>query len=147
MPEMSIYSNGKGFETVHNFNEDVNTFSVTDSLLILNQNKSNLRFPINDVSKISIRDGNKFWTGAGIGASIGFILGFIGGGFFHLGGQAVFNLQYGLLVGSIAAVPFGLVGGWIGAFFPNYENSSLFKSNESKYKAVIRIFRKNRITD
>jgi hypothetical protein len=99
----------------------VNLFGLNDSSLrVLNKNVSH-KMLIDSIKSITFY-GRGFWKGAYIGGGIGMVLGLIVGGSSNIsftgdGGSSKYDLGRGIGAGALLAIPFGLIGGGLGALF------------------------------
>lgn len=146
LPETKIYQKVNNKEKIYKFDEDANRFILRDTLLIADTNVYKYKVSLNDISKISFRNGTHFWgAAAGVGA-FGFILGFFTGAYFNFGdGTPKFNFTNGLAGGVLFAIPAALIGGLFGLLSPHYDEYNVYNAKESRYNRLIKIFRQNRL--
>jgi hypothetical protein len=145
LPELKIYQQEKGKTVIYEFDKDKNKFMLSDSFLTADPKIYNYRVELNDVNKISVRNGTHFWEVAAWGAGLGFVLGFLFGGYFTLHEPVEFHIEGALLGGLVVAIPFGLLAGLFGSLSPNYDNYDLNKINSNKEKYLLSVFKKHKV--
>lgn len=145
LPELKIYDNMKKKDRYIHFAEKNNSFLLKESLLVADTNKFSYSVNIENIHKISFRNGSNFWGGAAIGAAIGGVIGFFFGGYFTVDGPVKFKLGTALVGIAALSIPFGAAGGLIGLLSPRFEEYIL-TGNDAKIKhsKLLRIFKKNK---
>ncbi len=148
LPKIIIYEkkNNYGCEKY-----DSNKFILNDSVLIADPVLYNYRININDINKISFRNGTHFWSGAAFGAIAGFAIGFaIFNRSFNFGGGGSdeFHFDSAIWGGIITSIPFGLIGGLFGLLSPKYDDYDISKiSKENKYRYLKNVFREKSVEE
>jgi hypothetical protein len=143
LPQLRIYQKEKGNEVVYTFDNSLNKFTLTSNFLISDTNRYKYRANINDINKVSFRNGSHVWGAAGVTGAAGFVLGFLFWGFFQLDGPPKFTFSHAVLGGAVISVPFALVGGLIGLIIPKYDYYSIINTkNTQKYELLKRLFKK-----
>lgn len=148
LPKMMIKQKEKGKEVFYNFERNLNKFTLTSDMLIIDTLRYNYSVELSGIKQVHFANGSAFWNVAGITGAVGFGLGFLVGGFFTLNesGSTVFRLDTGFLLGSVAAVPFALIGGLFGALSDNYDSYDLSKiQKEKRYEYLKKLFTKYRV--
>jgi len=150
LPELIIHQKKHGKMEMYNFNEyDKTKFLLNDSVLKADPRMYNYSVKIKDINKISFRNGNHFWTGAGIGGGIGVLLGvWFWGNFSVCGASSHFSFNEKVLGAAlVTSLPFALVGGLLGLIAPKYDIYKVQKvSGNNKTKYLKRIFNKHSVT-
>jgi hypothetical protein len=59
LPELKIYQQEKGKTVIYEFDKDKNKFMLSDSFLTADPKIYNYRVELNDVNKISVRNGTR----------------------------------------------------------------------------------------
>jgi len=144
LPEIRIKQKEKGKVVTYEFDNTLNKFTVTPAFLLPDTNIYTYKVKLTDINSIAFKNGTNVWSVAGVTGAVGFVLGFITGGFFTLDGPAKFKFNTALAGGLIFAVPFALVGGVVGLLIPRYEDYDIKKIPvKQKYEALKRIFLKH----
>jgi hypothetical protein len=128
LPVLKITQLEKGKNIVRKFENSPNMFFLKGSLLVADPKKYDYSVDVNNVKKIAIYKGTSFWQGAGIGAAIGFVGGFIFGAFImgeYGGGSKKGGVDGGMMFGFMGVVPAAIIGGVAGLFIPRYCEYSL----------------------
>src|SRR3990172_8515608 len=112
LPGLDIHEKKK----IYSFEKyEYNKFILNDSVLTADPVLYNYRININDINKISFRNGTHFWSGAAVGAGIGFLCSILFWGNFTMHGTKEFSINTSVIGASIiTAIPFGLIGGLFG---------------------------------
>jgi hypothetical protein len=146
LPELKIYQIEKKKDVAYAFDNDRNKILLNDSFLTADPRRYNYSVKLNDITKISVRNGTHFWDVAAWGAGIGFIFGFFTGGYFTMHGEPKdFHIEGALVGGAIVAIPLGLLGGLIGLLIPDYDVYDLNKINSDKEKYLLDVFKKHKL--
>jgi len=128
--------------------KDVEMFSLSDSTVKTVKDENVKTVTIEEISSIKF-NARGFGKGALIGGGIGFVTGFLIGsdGGINLGsdgGSSEFSFGAGIGTGVIPAIPFGLIGGGLGALFASdqyFDLSNLdFKKKRSKILILMKEF-------
>src|SRR5438552_8068720 len=123
LPQLYIYQKTNGKKITYSFDEnESNMFTVTDSLLKADPKIYNFKVNLSDITKISIKNGTRFWKGVLWGGIVGFAVGAIlVGSLRGSDGPSNFHIEAALLGGVVLAIPVGLIGGLFGLLKPNYD--------------------------
>jgi hypothetical protein len=127
LPQLEIIRVIDNMIVANDFNRfDKNKFYLSYSHLTADKNYYNYNVYLKDIRKLSFRNGTHFWTGAGISAGAGFLIGFVafgnGTNFSESTGPKPFDLGKGIFGGIICGIPTALIGGLIGLIFPKYDH-------------------------
>ena len=145
LSEMKIKQQESGKVVTYMFDNSLNKFTITPLHLLPDTNKYTYKVDLKDIESVSMRNGTQLWKVAGIVGSVGFVLGFLAGGFFDLHSSPTFHVDQAFGLGALTAVPFALIGGIIGALSPAYDEYTFTgMANKQKYDALMRIFTKYR---
>ena len=145
LPEMKIKQQESGKVVTYMFDNSLNKFTLTPLHLLPDTNKYTYKVDLKDIESVSMRNGTQLWKIAGIVGSVGFVLGFLAGGFFDLHSSPTFHVDQAFGLGALTTVPFALIGGIIGALSPAFDEYSFTgNTDKQKYDALMRIFTKYR---
>lgn len=143
LPQMWLYQKEKRKVVSYYLDNSPNKITLTPNSLILDTNRYNFKANINDINKISFRNGSHVWGAAGVTGAVGFALGFLFWGYFQLDGPVKFTFSHAIVGGAVISVPFALVGGLIGLLIPKYDDYSMINiSDNQKYDTFKRLFKK-----
>ena len=144
MPELKITQTENDKLITYNFDNDINRFTLNGNTLRADTVKYRYNVSIQDILSVSIRSGNHFWKGAGIGAAIGFIAGvMLWGNFSMEGSSSDFSVNNAVMGGVITALPIGLIFGLLGSLSPTYEDFIFYnKDLTAKRRDILNAFRK-----
>ncbi|MEO8514107.1 MAG: hypothetical protein ABI543_11135 [Ignavibacteria bacterium] len=146
LPEMRIKQKEKGKIITYLFENRLNKFTLTPTALLPDTNRYNYKVKLSDINLISFHDGALWWPVARTSGIVGFVLGFVAGGFFSWDAHPRFNLGRAFYGAVLFTVPFALLGGVIGLLLPNYEEYDINKLNVSqKYDILKKLFIKYRL--
>ena len=151
LPKLKIYNNKTEYYSFEKY--DYTRFFISNNFLKADPQKYEYRIKINEINMLALRDGTAFWPFAAVGASIGFLGGFLLGGFIpgiidiSKQSNTKFHYDSALLMGLLISVPFGLVGGLIGLLAPTYHYYDINKI-PANYKAnyLKEVLKKKKIT-
>ncbi|MGH2575753.1 MAG: hypothetical protein ACRDFC_08665 [Ignavibacteria bacterium] len=97
---------------------------------------------VRKIKNIKFDNGNHLWTGAGIGAAVGFIGGIVLYETFKGKKKTLFTKDATFDIGVLITVPCALIGGLLGTLFRNVDNYDLSKMNANdKVKEIKYIIR------
>lgn len=143
LPEMRIKQVEKGKIVTYDFDNSLNKFILTPSMLLPDTNKYKYKVKLADVKQVQFRTGSNFWNVAGIVGSVGFVLGFFAWGYFDFNDRPDFHINQAVMGGFVTAIPFALIGGIFGALSSNYEDYEFPGMNDKqKYSALLKVFKK-----
>ena len=145
LPELKIYHTNKGESTVYIFKDNRNKLYLTNSTLFADPEKDSYSVNLNQITKISFRNGTYFRKNAALFGSIGFAGLFALGGFFSPDDNPnkQFHIVPALVFGIAGGLAFALVGGMFGLISPKYDDYSLIKyTSVKKVTALKKLFRK-----
>ena len=145
LPELRIKQSEKGKIVTYDFDNTLNKFTLTPTMLLPDTNKYNYKVKLSDIRQVQFRNGSNFWNVAGVTGAVGFVLGFVTWGFFDFSSKPQFHINQAVLGGLITAVPFALIGGIFGALSGNYEKYEFQGMDDrQKYNALLKVFKKYR---
>ncbi len=146
LPELRIKQKENGKEITYLFENRLNKITLTPAKIYPDTNKYRYKVNLKDIRFMYIRNGSSFWDVAAITGTVGYVLGFLGWGFFTLDGPLKFHFDRAVYGGIFVGVPFALIGGLIGLFFNHYDEYDLNNMNEKqKYEELKRIFEINKV--
>jgi hypothetical protein len=127
-----IYKDGRGIYKTRmiGLHQDLLLVSDTGSYKIVNVEK---------ISRIKFDNGTYLWTGAGVGAAVGFIGGILYYEIFGGKNRKTVAKDATLGISLVFTIPGSLIGGFVGSFFRNVDDYDLnnmhpyMKSKEIKY--------------
>jgi hypothetical protein len=151
LPKLKIYSNKTEYYSFEKY--DYTRFFISNNFLKADPKKYEYMIKIDEINMLAFRDGTAFWPFAAVGASLGFLGGFLLGGFIpgiidiSTQSNTKFHFDSALLTGLFIAVPFSLVGGLIGLLAPTYDYYDINKISVN-YKAsyLKEVLKKKKIT-
>lgn len=146
LPELRIKQKENVKEITYLFENKLNKFTLTPSVLYPDTNTYKYKVKLKDIKILYIHNGSAFWDVAAVTGAVGFVLGFLGWGFFTLDGPPKFHIDQAVYGGFFVGVPFALIGGLIGLTYNHYDDYELKNMPENrKYIELKRIFEKHSV--
>ncbi len=148
LPEMKIKQVEKGKIVDYIFDNTLNKFILTLTVLYPDTNKYNYRVKLADIKRVSFHNGSEFWNVVGVTGAVGFGIGFLVIGAVGSIWQENhhFNFEAGFIGGVIFAVPIAVIGGVFGALSPKYDNYDIHKLTVAqKYDSLRKLFIKYKV--